>query len=397
MERGWERSWERRGGSRGVAAGSGTPPERLQLVVLGAGGVGKSALSARFAQSYFVPHHAPTIEDSYSTLCTIDHLPACLHIVDTSGQEDFGVQRQQQLRGGEGFLLVFAIDDRRSFGALGRLLGQILQVKDREGTPVVLLGNKADLSPLRQVSREEAQAFARQHRLRYLETSAKTQLNVEEAFQELVRAVRRFRDLEAPPPATLPPPPPPRTPPAAPATSSDPPQPQGGAGGAWGRSCHRPHPRSSHFRTPLSWGPSSLHHPPQSGVPNPSPTYCSPPPLHGTSPKPPSWGPKCPPPSPPKLDSLPFWGGLESTGPLPPSLPLPHFRLPAPPLYLFLGWGLPQLCLGTSPPRTTPGGGHAHSLPFPPPRCHEPGGPPGPLPPQLMSILSPPPSGGVTQ
>ncbi|XP_067992804.1 uncharacterized protein [Melanerpes formicivorus] len=113
MERGWERSWERRGGSRGVAAGSGTPPERLQLVVLGAGGVGKSALSARFAQSYFVPHHAPTIEDSYSTLCTIDHLPACLHIVDTSGQEDFGVQRQQQLRGGEGFLLVFAIDDRR--------------------------------------------------------------------------------------------------------------------------------------------------------------------------------------------------------------------------------------------------------------------------------------------
>ncbi|XP_067992805.1 ras-related protein R-Ras-like isoform X3 [Melanerpes formicivorus] len=190
MERGWERSWERRGGSRGVAAGSGTPPERLQLVVLGAGGVGKSALSARFAQSYFVPHHAPTIEDSYSTLCTIDHLPACLHIVDTSGQEDFGVQRQQQLRGGEGFLLVFAIDDRRSFGALGRLLGQILQVKDREGTPVVLLGNKADLSPLRQVSREEAQAFARQHRLRYLETSAKTQLNVEEAFQELVRAVR---------------------------------------------------------------------------------------------------------------------------------------------------------------------------------------------------------------
>ncbi|XP_054035346.1 ras-related protein R-Ras-like, partial [Dryobates pubescens] len=158
-------------------------------------------------QSYFVPHHAPTIEDSYSSLCTIDHLPACLHIVDTSGQEAAGQRREQQLRGGEGFLLVFAIDDRSSFGALPALLAQILQVKDREGVPALLLGNKADLGPLRQVSREEAQAFARQHHLRYLETSAKTQLNVEEAFQELVRAVRRFRDLEAPPPLpSLPPP-----------------------------------------------------------------------------------------------------------------------------------------------------------------------------------------------
>ncbi|XP_069630870.1 ras-related protein R-Ras-like, partial [Haliaeetus albicilla] len=111
-----------------------------------------------------------------------------------------------------------------SFGALRRLHAQILRVKDRDDVPAVMVGNKADLRPHRQVSREEAQAFARQNRLHYLEASAKTHLNVDEAFHELVRAVRRFREQEAPP---APPPPPPRQgPPPLPLRPSLTPPPQ---------------------------------------------------------------------------------------------------------------------------------------------------------------------------
>ncbi|XP_074786160.1 ras-related protein R-Ras isoform X2 [Athene noctua] len=205
-----ERGRERRGGPGGAAP----PPERLRLVVLGSGGVGKSALSVRFVQSYFVPDSPPTIEDSYTRLCTVDGVPARLDILDTAGQEEFGATREQHLRGGDGFLLVFAINDRGSFGALRRLHGQILRVKDRDDVPAVMVGNKGDLLPQRQVLREEAQAFARQNRLRYLEASAKTRLNVDEAFHELVRAVRRFREQEMPPP--LPPPPPSKDPPRCP-------------------------------------------------------------------------------------------------------------------------------------------------------------------------------------
>ncbi|XP_065514264.1 ras-related protein R-Ras-like [Caloenas nicobarica] len=199
----------RSGGSGGFGfggvGGSGTPPERLRLVVLGGGGVGKSALSGRFVQSYFIPDYDPTIEDSYTKLCTIDGVPARLDIVDTAGQEEFGAMREQHLRAGDGFLLVFAINDRGSFQLLPRLLGQILRVKDRDDVPAVLVGNKVDLQPHRQVGRDEAQAFARRSRLRYLETSARTRLNVDEAFEGLVRDVRRFREQQKPPPPPAPP------------------------------------------------------------------------------------------------------------------------------------------------------------------------------------------------
>ncbi|XP_074786162.1 ras-related protein R-Ras isoform X3 [Athene noctua] len=141
-----ERGRERRGGPGGAAP----PPERLRLVVLGSGGVGKSALSVRFVQSYFVPDSPPTIEDSYTRLCTVDGVPARLDILDTAGQEEFGATREQHLRGGDGFLLVFAINDRGSFGALRRLHGQILRVKDRDDVPAVMVGNKGDLLPQRQ-------------------------------------------------------------------------------------------------------------------------------------------------------------------------------------------------------------------------------------------------------
>ncbi|XP_055556361.1 LOW QUALITY PROTEIN: ras-related protein R-Ras-like, partial [Falco cherrug] len=164
--------------------------------------------------SYFPPAPAPTIEDTYTKLCTVDGVPARLNILDTAGQEERGGAQEQHLRGGDGFLLVFAVNDCRSFGALPRLLGQIRRVTDRDEPPTLLVGNKAEPGGQRQVPREEAQAFARQNRLHYLEASAKAQLNVDEAFHELVRAIRHFREQETPP--ALPPPPRGKDPPCCP-------------------------------------------------------------------------------------------------------------------------------------------------------------------------------------
>ncbi|KAJ3600977.1 hypothetical protein NHX12_031950 [Muraenolepis orangiensis] len=67
---------------------------------------------------------------------------------------------------------------------------QILRVKDRDDFPMVLVGNKADLDQQRAISREEAQGFAREHRIHYMEASAKNRYNVDEAFLEVVRAIR---------------------------------------------------------------------------------------------------------------------------------------------------------------------------------------------------------------
>ncbi|XP_075696335.1 ras-related protein R-Ras2-like isoform X2 [Rhinoderma darwinii] len=107
--------------------------------------------------------------------------------------------REQYMRTGEGFLLIFAINDRGSFNEISKFHTQILRVKDRDEFPMILVGNKADLDLQRQVTKEEALNFARENRIPYMEASAKIRLNVDESFHELVRAIRRFQEMECPP------------------------------------------------------------------------------------------------------------------------------------------------------------------------------------------------------
>lgn len=163
---------------------------QYKLVVVGGGGVGKSALTIQFIQSHFVQDYDPTIEDSYRKQCVIDDKVAHLDILDTAGQEEFSAMREQYMRTGEGFVLVFSVTDRSSFDEIPKFNSQILRVKDKEEFPMVLVGNKCDLEGERTVSTAEAQEVARNMKLPYLEASAKTRINVDLAFFDLVRAIR---------------------------------------------------------------------------------------------------------------------------------------------------------------------------------------------------------------
>jgi len=163
---------------------------QYKLVVVGGGGVGKSALTIQFIQSHFVQDYDPTIEDSYRKQCVIDDKVAHLDILDTAGQEEFSAMREQYMRTGEGFVLVFSVTDRSSFDEIPKFNSQILRVKDKEEFPMVLVGNKCDLEAERTVSTAEAQEVARNMKLPYLEASAKTRINVDLAFFDLVRAIR---------------------------------------------------------------------------------------------------------------------------------------------------------------------------------------------------------------
>uniref|UniRef100_A0A8C6VNG0 RAS related n=1 Tax=Naja naja TaxID=35670 RepID=A0A8C6VNG0_NAJNA len=111
------------------------------------------ANSFHLQQSYFVSDYDPTIEDSYTKICNIDGISTRLDILDTAGQEEFGAMREQYMRTGEGFLLVYAVNDRGSFNEIHKFHTQILRVKDRDEFPMVLVGNKTDLDLYRQVSR----------------------------------------------------------------------------------------------------------------------------------------------------------------------------------------------------------------------------------------------------
>ncbi|VDP40427.1 unnamed protein product [Soboliphyme baturini] len=178
-------------------ASSRTPV--FKLVVVGNGGVGKSALTIQFIQQYFVTDYDPTIEDSYTKQCIIDGDICKLDVVDTAGQEEFSAMREQYMRSGDGFVLVFSITDRASFQEIWRFHQQILRVKDRDSYPMIVVANKVDLDDHRVVSQGEAESLARMINVRYVEVSAKYRFNVDQAFYELVRLIRKFHAEECPP------------------------------------------------------------------------------------------------------------------------------------------------------------------------------------------------------
>ncbi|XP_022241086.1 ras-like protein 2 [Limulus polyphemus] len=156
-----------------------------------------------FLQSYFVTDYDPTIEDSYTKQCVIDEQVARLDILDTAGQEEFSAMREQYMRSGEGFLLVFSITDRNSIEHSMKLFKHnsnhsILRVKDRDEFPMLLVGNKCDLEHQRMVSQNDIQQLANQLKIPYMECSAKHRLNVDAAFHDLVRHVRKFQAAERP-------------------------------------------------------------------------------------------------------------------------------------------------------------------------------------------------------
>lgn len=119
---------------------------KYKIVVVGGGGVGKSAITIQFIQSYFVTDYDPTIEDSYTKQCVIDDEVARLDILDTAGQEEFSAMREQYMRSGEGFLLVFSLTERQSFEEVYKFHKQVLRVKDRDEFPMLIVGNKADMT-----------------------------------------------------------------------------------------------------------------------------------------------------------------------------------------------------------------------------------------------------------
>jgi len=188
-----------------------------KLVVVGGGGVGKSALTIQLINHHFMDEYGttqqplfansypttyfifiltslstdPTIEDSYRKQVEIDTETCLLDILDTAGQEEFSAMRDQYMRTGQGFLMVYDITTRSSFDEISSFRAQINRVKEDDQTPCVLIGNKSDLETSRVVTTNEGADLARSFNCPFLETSAKARINVEESFFALVRTIRK--------------------------------------------------------------------------------------------------------------------------------------------------------------------------------------------------------------
>ncbi|KAB7502540.1 GTP-binding protein Rit1 [Armadillidium nasatum] len=190
-----------------------------KIVVLGEGGVGKSALTLQFVSHRFPESHDATIEDAYQQQAVIDGEACLLDILDTAGQIEFTAMREQYMRCGEGFLICFSITERRSFEEVIDYRKQILKVRAADSIPIVIVGNKLDLAESRKkllfdprrevitryifsksfsdlVSTEEAVTLARSMGCPYFETSAALRHYVDDCFHALVKEIRRKQKEE---------------------------------------------------------------------------------------------------------------------------------------------------------------------------------------------------------
>merc|ERR1711862_1070418 len=163
-----------------------------KIVVLGSGGVGKSALTVQFVQGIFVEKYDPTIEDSYRKPLEVDNVQYMLEILDTAGTEQFTAMRDLYMKKGQGFALVYSIIAQSTFNDLQDLREQILRVKDTDDVPMVLVGNKCDLEDERVVGKDQGLNLARQfNNCSFMETSAKAKIGVNDLFFDLVRQINR--------------------------------------------------------------------------------------------------------------------------------------------------------------------------------------------------------------
>jgi GTPase KRas protein len=149
---------------------------QYKLVVLGGGGVGKSALTIRLVTDNFLEEYDPTIEDSYRKQAVIDDQNALLDILDTAGQEEYSSMQDQWMREGKGFLLVYSITSRSTFDEISVFKEKILRAKDMDSVPMVLVGNKCDMEDEREVQTDEGKQLAETWGCPFMECSAKAKV-----------------------------------------------------------------------------------------------------------------------------------------------------------------------------------------------------------------------------
>ncbi|XP_020582396.1 ras-related protein RABA5a-like [Phalaenopsis equestris] len=161
----------------------------FKIVLIGDSAVGKSNLLARFARDEFYTNSKSTIGVEFQTQkMEIDGKEVKAQIWDTAGQERFKAVTSAYYRGAVGALVVYDISRSQTFDSIGRWLNELHTYSDMN-VVTILVGNKTDLKDAREVSTDKGKAFAEEHGLFFMETSALDNSNVVAAFQTVVKEI----------------------------------------------------------------------------------------------------------------------------------------------------------------------------------------------------------------
>lgn len=163
------------------------PINCIRIAVFGHGRVGKTSLIKQYLYNSFEEQYQETIEDIYRKDVTCNNQIFDLTILDAAGNYQFPAMRRLAIQQSAGFIIVCSIDSIVSIHEAQRLYNIILDEKEALDVPVLLVGNKIDISS-RRVTRKEASHMVKSwgHKVQYIETSAKECKNVDLIFNRII-------------------------------------------------------------------------------------------------------------------------------------------------------------------------------------------------------------------
>merc|ERR1711959_745647 len=163
----------------------------FKLLLIGDSGVGKSCLLLRFADDTYTETYISTIGVDFKIRTVeIDGKVIKLQIWDTAGQERFRTITSSYYRGAHGIIVVYDVTEKDTFDAVERWMTEIERFAGNEVNKM-LVGNKCDMVSKKTVDYSSAKEFADQHGIPFFETNAKDNQNVEQAFLDLTRDIKK--------------------------------------------------------------------------------------------------------------------------------------------------------------------------------------------------------------
>mmetsp|Transcript_19825 Transcript_19825/g.22133 ORF Transcript_19825/g.22133 Transcript_19825/m.22133 type:complete len:205 (+) Transcript_19825:2-616(+) len=162
----------------------------FKILLIGNSGVGKSSLLLRFSDDTFTGNFMPTIGVDFKIrTLEVDGKTIKLQIWDTAGQERFKTITSSYYKGAHGIIVVYDVTDKDSYKNIDTWMSEI-EKHASDNVSRILCGNKSDLEDSRQVSTDEGKELADTYNIRFIESSAKDNANVEEAFTLMTKEIK---------------------------------------------------------------------------------------------------------------------------------------------------------------------------------------------------------------
>lgn len=156
--------------------------------------VGKSCLTIQYVDKLFVDSYDPSIENIFTKKEIIRGQEYCLKLVDTAGQDEYSIFPSLYAIDIHGYCLVYSIDSEKSFEVVRIIYDKLSELTSKVHIPIILVGNKMDLSKERVVPYEEGKKLATYMKAAFMEVSAKQHSLVNEMFQNLIAQIEQVNN-----------------------------------------------------------------------------------------------------------------------------------------------------------------------------------------------------------